>query len=199
MALIYAVICRAYILCLFSNLFLNINHLRILFTTCGSKQPFSLFSKKKKKTSCVGNCMRIAILNNFSKVFVFIIYNQDSQFLKYKLSPSQHDCIKSKSTVTNLVTFVHFIIPSECSQGQTHSGMVLVMFRILPHALLYHKLNNYGLSFGYLNWFLSYLTSRQSRVHYSAIFTSPYVMQSGVIQGSVLGPLVFNIFINYFL
>jgi hypothetical protein len=62
--------------------------------------------------------------------------------------------------------------------------------------LLLRKFNNYGLSSGYLNRFLSYLTNRQSRVPYSAILSSHFVVQTGVFQGSVLGPFVFNIFIN---
>jgi hypothetical protein len=47
-----------------------------------------------------------------------------------------------------------------------------------------------------LFWFLSYLTNRQYRVRYSGILRTPFEMQSGVPQGSILGLLLFNIFIN---
>jgi hypothetical protein len=62
--------------------------------------------------------------------------------------------------------------------------------------MLLHKLNYYGLFSGYLNWFLSYLTNRQSCERFSVILLAPFVVLSGVLQGSVLGSLLFNIFIN---
>jgi hypothetical protein len=63
-------------------------------------------------------------------------------------------------------------------------------FGILPHALLLHKTNKYGLPYYYLNWFISYLTSRQSYVRSIDIYSSPFVVLSGVSQGLVLRPLI---------
>jgi hypothetical protein len=101
---------------------------------------------RKGKTSSVGNYRPIAILNNFSKVFEFVIHDQVSYFLKSKLNSSQHGFIKSKSIVTNLVTFLDFVTPIVCSQGQTDSLYFDFSngFDILPHPLLLHKLSNYG-------------------------------------------------------
>jgi hypothetical protein len=47
-------------------------------------------------------------------------------------------------------------------------------FDIFPRELFHHKLSNYGLYSGYINWFFSYLTNRQSRVRYSGIFPTPF-------------------------
>jgi hypothetical protein len=108
-------------------------------------------------------------------IYIYIyIYIDDHvpYFFKSKLNSSQHDVIKSKSTVTNLVTFLVFITPLVCSQGQTDSIYFDFSngFDILPHSLLLHKLSNYGLSCGYLNWFLSYFNNRQSCVRFLVYF-----------------------------
>jgi hypothetical protein len=131
-------------LCPFSSLFLFSAYLRIFFPTCGSKQLLSLFFKKGKPSS-VGNDRPIAILNNIFKVLKFIIHDYVSHLSKSKLNSSQHGFIKSESNVTNLVTFLDFVTPIVCLQGQT--DLVYFdssnAFDILPHALLHHKLSSY--------------------------------------------------------
>jgi hypothetical protein len=125
------------------------------------------------------NYRPIAILNNFYKILVFIIYDHVSHFSKSKLNLSQLGFITSKSNVINLVTVLDYVTHLVCSQCQTTIFDFSNAFDILPHALLHHKFSNCGLSSGYLNWFFSYLTNKQPRVHYSGIFSLAFV-RSGV-------------------
>ena len=58
-------------------------------------------------------------------------------------------------------------------------------------------MDRYGIRGSALHWFESYLTARQ-RVHHNDITSSPLSLLHGVPQGSILRPLMFNIFVNDF-
>ena len=69
-------------------------------------------------------------------------------------------------------------------------------FDCIPHDLLIAKLHAYGLSFGivtFLNWLLK---DRKQNVKINNIFSAFQNILSGVPQGSILGPILFNIFLN---
>jgi hypothetical protein len=62
----------------------------------------SIFKKGNKAP--VVNYRPICMLNIFYRTFESIMYKDLSFYFKFKLHPNQHDCVKSKSTVPNLVT-----------------------------------------------------------------------------------------------
>ena len=69
-------------------------------------------------------------------------------------------------------------------------------FDCIPHDLLIAKLHAYGLSFDTVTFLNSYLKDWEKHVKINNIFSPFQNIFSGVPQGSILGPILFNIFLN---
>ena len=69
-------------------------------------------------------------------------------------------------------------------------------FDTLDHTILLHKLRYYGVQGSALSWFKSYLTNRYQYVEIDGTKSSTQMLKTGVPQGSVLGPLLFLIYMN---
>ena len=114
------------------------------------------------------------------------------------LNPSQFGFRKNFSTEYATVHLLDKIIDS-MSKKEHIIGIFMDLskaFDTIDHNILLHKLNNYGVRGIALAWFRSYLSNRKQYVFVNNENSSMLNIRCGVPQGSILGPLLFLIYVN---
>lgn len=153
---------------------------------------------KKGNDSLVSNYRPIAILNTIEKVFERLIHDVVYKFVKPHISSNQHAYQKGRSTLTNLAEHELFLSNALDSKEQVdvlYADMSKA-FDLVNHPILLKKLESFGLNGNLLEWFQSYLTDRSVHVTFNGYISKSFIPRSGVPQGSILGPLLFVIFMN---
>ena len=144
------------------------------------------------------NYRPVSLLPHVSKVFERIIYKQINTYMEDKLSKYLTGFRKSHGTQHLLVTMLEKW-KKAVDNGEYVSALFLDLskaFDTINHDLLLAKLKAYGFSPNALKLMHSYLNNRKQQVQINNKFSSESTVIAGVPQGSIDGPLLFNLIIN---
>ena len=157
---------------------------------------------KSGEVSNFNNYRPISLLPAFSKLLEKLMYNRLLSFInKHKIVYKHQYGFRKNHTTTH--PLIHFL--SDIANANNKAKPELTMgifidlrkaFDTISHTLLLQKLNHYGIRGVANEWIRSYLTNRKQYVSYNKHSSTLLDVTCGVPQGSILGPLLFILYIN---
>lgn len=147
------------------------------------------------------DCYRpISLTSSICKVMETLV----SKYIKYHLKTNdtlisaQHGFRESHSCDSQLVSLTQEIAEVLDRRGEMDAILIdfSKAFDVVPHKNLIDKINNLGIDCRIVKWIDEWLSGRTQRVRIGGTYSTELGVTSGVPQGSVLGPLLFLVFIN---
>lgn len=155
---------------------------------------------KKGDASAMSNYRPISLLSIFNKILEKIVYSRVHNFLSKNnvLYKFQFGFRKNHSTALALLDVIDSCYKN-IDDGNKVLGVFLDLqkaFDTVNHEILLYKLSHYGIRGVMYNWFKSYLIGRKQFTVANNVSSNLEEIHCGVPQGSVLGPLLFLVYVN---
>ena len=150
--------------------------------------------------SLMSNYRPISLTSPFAKLLERLMHARVMSFFnRYNVLYDYQFGFRKGHNTTLAIIDIFNMIETELSNKKYVLGLFLDLkkaFDTVDIDILLYKLNHYGISGNVLNWFKSYLLNRKQFTHVNGISSSYLETKCGVPQGSVLGPLLFLVYIN---
>ena len=184
---------------------LPLNHILNLYLSSGTfplKMKLSSIKPihKKNNINIISNYRPISILSQLSKILEKIIYNRLMQFIQNNniINTTQYGFIKKHNTTQATLDIYNHIMENK-KENKAINTLFLDLskaFDTIEHSIIISKLDKYGIRGIPLKLIKNYLHNRTQLVKVNITESDIITNDIGVPQGSILGPLLFIIYVN---